>query len=291
MRLLSILRSIKQLPALKDADVDGIVFGIEGFSYRTPLYDLQQIQEIVDQAKSLGVSTYLQCNRMLDEEEIHPAFDLIRLIDALNVDGILFQDLAYVTMCEQADSNLIRIYAPEAMLTNSLEVRTMLENGVDQVMAAKELTLDEVLKIANENPGKVGVFGFGHLPMSVSRRPLVKNYLDKIKKDRSLANGFGLRLQEEKRAFLYPILEEGKETTIFQDRLFCVLPELTKLQANDAAFVLADDVFVEEEMLTSFVHSARDVMAQREDDFMERYAHRLTTGYFYKKTNLTKDGN
>ena len=66
---------------------------------------------------------------------------------------------------------------------------------------------------------------------------------------------------------------------------------MTQLQTTEVAFVMADDVFVDEEMLTSFVHSARDVMAQREDDFMERYAHRLTTGYFYKKTNLTKDGN
>lgn len=291
MRLLSILRSIEHMHSLKDAGVDGIVFGVEGFSYRTPLYDLRQIKEIVDRAKSFGVSTYLQCNRMLDEEEIHSALDLIRSVDALNVDGILFQDLAYVTLCEQADAKLIRIYAPEAMLTNSLEVRAMLENGVDQVMAAKELTLDEVTKIARENPDKVGVFGFGHLPMSVSRRPLVKNYLDEIKKDRSLADGFGLRLQEEKRAFLYPILEEGKETTIFQDRLFCVLPELAQLQTNDVAFVLADDLFVEEGVLTSFVHSARNVMAQREDDFMDRYAHIVTSGYFYKKTNLTKDGN
>ncbi|MHC1734077.1 MAG: peptidase U32 family protein [Erysipelotrichaceae bacterium] len=291
MRLLSILRSIEHMQALKDAGVDGIVFGIEGFSYRSPLYDLEQIKEVVDRAKSLGVSTYLHCNRMLDEEEIIPALTLIQTIDALGVDGILFQDLAYVNLCEQIDAKLIRIYAPEAILTSSPEVRTMLENGVDHVMVAKELTLDEVLKIAGENPKKVGVFGFGHLPMSVSRRPLVKNYLDEIKKDSSLADGFGLRLQEEKRAFLYPILEEDKETTIFQDRLFCVLPELTTLQANDVAFVLADDVFVEEGMLTAFIHSAHNRMAQREDDFMERYAHGLTSGYFYKKTNLTKEGN
>jgi collagenase-like PrtC family protease len=294
MRLISILRSHDQLSKLKSAGADGILLGIEGLSYRTPIYSFDETIDILNQAKAMGMAVYLQLNRLLDEDETLTARVFIDRIAQYGFDGIFFQDLAYVSFCEKTDLKLI--CAPEAIITNAKEVDALCANGIDHVMLAKELTLDEIIKIALENPNRTVLFGFGHLPMSVSRRPLVRNYLAEINKDYELSKGTKLTLQEAKRSVLFPILEDEKDSIVFADTVFCALEEIKRLDESGVALLIADDIFVEEEILEKFIASCVKVLAGQDPKYEMRGfidSHptiQFSDGYFHQKTNLTKEG-
>lgn len=294
MKLFSILRSPDQLAALHEAGADGILLGIEGLSYRMMNASFDSANTIRIEAKSLGLDVFLFLNRLLDEDEIDEVKTFLKKHDLSCFDGIYFQDLAYVDLLKDTDIPLI--YAPEAIITSSREVASLVSCGIDRVQIAKELTLEEVEQISQNNPSRVELFGFGHLPMSVSRRPLVRNYLEEIKADMHLSQGTGLRLKEAKRSVYFPVYEDKKETVIFADTVFCLLNELCELEKHHVYSVIADDLFVDETMLTEFVSSCRKVLAgvdpTVETERLKRLAKgfSLSSGYLYKKTNLTKEG-
>ncbi len=294
MKLLSILRSFDQLPALHSAGADGIIIGIQDLSYRIKTYSIDEVKDILQQASLLKMDVFLSLNRLLDEDEIQSAKVFVDGLPQNSFTGIYFQDLAYVDLCEGKGLQLI--YAPEAIITNSKEVEALCTCGIDRIMAAKELSLDEISTMSANNPEKIELFGFGHLPMAVSRRPLVRNYLEEIKLDPALSEGTRLRLKEEKRTVFYPILEDDKETTLFSDTVFSALSELKRLDKCGIYSIIADDVFMDEEMLTMFIASCKRILAgadaKREDEQLALLAPDFTfsNGYFEKKTNSTKEG-
>jgi putative protease len=294
MKLLSILRSPNQLGFLQKAGADGILLGIEGLSYRIANYSTETAAVIQREAKSLGLDVFLYLNRLLDEDEIEIAQAWIKESDLSGFSGIYFQDLAYVAFLKDYDIPLI--YAPEAIITNSKEVEVLVSCGIDRVMIAKELTLEEIVQIASNNLSKVELFGFGHLPMSVSRRPLVRNYLEEINADLDLSQGTSLRLKEEKRKVFYPVYEDEKETVVFADTVFCLLNELCRLSEQGVYAIIADDLFVDEALLAAFILSCRRVLDGADSRLEIETLRQLATGfvfsngYFDKKTNATKEG-
>lgn len=293
MKLISILRSSDQVVVLHRAGADGILLGINDLSYRIPTYSFDQANSILQQATLLNMEVFLALNRLLDEDEIQMAKAFIDALQPASFTGIYFQDLAYVRFCEGKDVQLI--YAPEAIITNSKEVEALCSCGIDRIMAAKELTLDEIEKMSTGNPQKVELFGFGHLPMALSRRPLVRNYLEEIGLDPSLSSGTQLRLKEEKRTVFYPILEDARETTLFSDTVFSVLSELKHLDMWGVYSIIADDVFVDASLLATFIASCKRILAgfkpQIEEERLGLSAPEITftRGYFDTKTNLTKE--
>lgn len=291
MRLVSSLRSIDTLHVLKHAGATGVLIGIEGLSYRSSNFSIEQIQSIIDEASRIGLEVYLQCNRMIEEEDLPFLNQSLTTISSLQVAGIYFQDLAYVTILKKLGSSIPRIYAPEAMITNTSEVGALLHCGIDRVVLAKELTLEEILHIAKAFPNKVELFGFGHRPMSFSRRPMVKNYLDEIGKDPMLAQGYDLRIQEAQRQGLYPILEEDKVTTIFDASVFCALRETLTLQKAGVHTLIAEDLFLPQESIVEYLRLTTEI--QNGLDPQEAYKQlnqvvEIDEGFFHQKTNATK---
>ncbi|TFG81859.1 MAG: hypothetical protein E4G74_03525, partial [Erysipelotrichales bacterium] len=176
------------------------------------------------------------------------------------------------------------------------EVAALCAQGIDRVMAAKELTLDEITTMAYAIPQKIDLFGFGHLPMSFSRRPLVRNYLEEIGLDSKFAEGMGLRIKEVKRNVYFPILEDDKATVIFADTVFCVLNELKALACNGVHAIIVDDLFVDPKLLPAYIRSCKNILngdnPRNELENLREIAPELdfASGYFYQKTNLTKEG-
>jgi len=291
MRLVSSLRSIDQLHLLKNAGATGVLIGIEGLSYRTSIFTLKQIRAIVEKASQIGLEVYLQCNRMIEEEELPFLKETLTSISSLSVSGIYFQDLAYMTILTKLGSSIPRIYAPEAMITNALEVGALLHCGIDRVVLAKELTLDEIIHIAKAFPDKVEFFGFGHRPMSFSRRPMIKNYLDEVGKDPTLAQGYDLRIQEAQRQGMYPILEEEKVTTIFDASVFCALRETLTLQKAGVHTLIAEDVFLPQESIVEYLKLTTEVQHGLDPNVaFDRLKQQVNVdeGFFHQKTNATK---
>lgn len=295
MRFITTLSDIKNLALFQEAD--GILVGEKKFSCRMPAYfSRSELIRISYECHNIQLKCYLNVNRFINEADLSQLREYLEWVTATDIDGLYFNDLAVKTIADQIDLNCELIYAPEATLTNTEDIRLFNSLGIDRGLLAKEITLEEVLTIANALPGKVELFGFGHLPMSLSKRPLVSNYLKYIHGDVSVSKNRTLTLKEEKRSYFYPVLEESEATSVFTDPIMNCFMEIPTLKRSGLNAIHLDGLFLRDELIAEVLGHYRSIETieqakQHFQTFITAHPeYSLDSGYFYKKTNLTKEG-
>lgn len=253
------------------------------FSYRHPLIQTEvAFLALIEAARPYG--WILEINGYLED---HHLSDLkVWLAKCLSYQplGVAFADFAVYELLNELTYEGERIYAPETILTNVEDVGFYL-SLVDRVVLAKELTLQEMVDIAHGYPQRVEILAMGYPMMSVSKRPLVQNYLDEIQNPAQVLNRLDLRIQEHKRLEWMHILEEKLATSIYAAELLMPKDEMDVLRSSPFAGLHYDDLFIEEEdfiRLMVYLNNKGEL-----GDLEERYS--FGSAYFYRKTNLTKE--
>ena len=144
MELLVTLSSIDNLSKMALCEVDGLVFG-GPFSLRFN-YSLNDIQKISDYCLEYGIKRYISIDAFVLEEDKVSLYDYFDFLKMLNPDGIYFTDLGVVSVADDSLKDKL-IYDPDTLITNSLDARFYLKQGIGVVLS-RELSLEEVLKIA-----------------------------------------------------------------------------------------------------------------------------------------------
>ncbi len=295
MRFITTLTNKTNISLLKEAD--GILVGEKKFSCRMPAYFTRtELVKINHQCHINGIKCYLNLNRFINEADLFQLREYLEWIATVNFDGIYFNDLAVKTIADASKLKCELIYAPEATLTNSQDIRLFTTLGIDRGLLAKELTLEEILAIAKALPGKVELFGFGHLAMSYSKRPLVSNYLKHIQGDVSVSKKRTLTLKEEKRPYFYPVLEESEASSVFTAAIMNCFLEIPALKKSGLAAIHLDGLFLSDEIIVEVLAHYRSIETIEQAQYHYQSflsAHTdlsLDNGYFDKKTNLTKEG-
>ena len=240
MNLLCTLSSKDRLDAIFPY-VDGGICG-SYFSDRH-YYSLSDMQAIAKRCKALSLDFYVLMDTMVKEEDISLLYEYLHFLKDLDVDGIYFADLAVLEAARELG----------------------IEKKIKSVVLAKEITLDEMMKIADNTKHRVDAHLFGYQKMSSSKRHFLTNYFNHIASHRDLKDNMNLRIIEETRNYSMPILENEYGTKIYSDYILCMYAE---------SLLLADKInngIIDEEELKSRYH---DVTFDK--------------GYLYQKTNITK---
>lgn len=256
------------------------------FSYHHP--HTQSSQAYLNLVQACAPSPwYMEINGYLEDHQLDALKTWIVECLTHHPKGIYFSDFAVYELLNELNYSGEKIYAPETILTNEMDVDFYL-NHVDRVVLAKELTLEEIIDISNQFPHRIEVMACGHPLMSVSKRPLVQNYLDEIKDTSHILNDTHLRMKEQKRPEWMPILEEKLATSIYAAELLWANEEYQRLADAQVYGVHCDNLFIEDEDYKDLVNSISKALTPEE---LKKLQARLPLGkaYFYRKTNLTKE--
>jgi hypothetical protein len=145
-------------------------------------------------------------------------------------------------------------------------------------MLSSEITLDEVKEIEDKANAKLMLPIFGYLPMFVSRRHLVKNYLETFNlEDNSKINYI------EKEGKVYAIIDDEHGTRAYSHKCLNGIVESLKLNIDYAvlnSFNISDKVFREVVFMYSVVNETNAL------EFKEKINEMLDTdlGFLYKET-------
>lgn len=173
----------------------------------------------------------------------------------------------------------------------------MLNMGVGRVVLAAEITLEEILQIAEKVEGsRLELQIHGRQVMAYSRRPLVSNYLQMIHKTvEDLPHQRGLYLIEATRSGKMPVLEEAAGQ-LFIWKVRCV-PSLRSGSWQPAASAIlpldslfsCDQQLIEARQAYAAVLEGADPM-EMQAQLTERWPQmNYGSGYYAMKTNLTKE--
>ena len=292
------LQQTASLPALKKSGITTIRIGAEGYSVRTArLFSREEAAVIAAACQNLGLRWEIVFNRLWMEEELPEMEAKLKQIQSWNPDGIVYMDPAVFMLAKVLGIQDRLIYAPDTLTTNSQDIQLMLDMGVGRVVLAAEITLEEILQIAEKVEGsRLELQIHGQQVMAYSRRPLVSNYLQMIHKTvEDLPHQRGLYLIEATRSGKMPILEEAAGAAVYMESTLCSFAQIRQLAASGIGNFALDSLFscdqqlIEARQAYAAVLKGADPM-EMQAQLTERWPQmNYGSGYYAMKTNLTKE--
>lgn len=145
---------------------DAVYIGAPKFGARAAAGNsLEDIATLVKYAHLYNVRIYVTLNIILRDEELKETEELIRELYKIGVDALIVQDMSVLRM------NLPPIALHASTQTDNRtpeKVKFMAEAGFEQVVLARELSLDEIKKIHSVSDVALEVFVHGALCVSYS---------------------------------------------------------------------------------------------------------------------------
>lgn len=169
MQKIELLAPAKNLScgiAAVDHGADAVYIGASQFSARAAAGNsLEDIETLVRYAHRFRVKVFVAINTILTDDQLPEAEKLIKQLYLIGVDAIIIQDMGIL----QLDLPPVAIHASTQTDNRNLEkVRFLEAVGFSRVVLARELSLQQIKRIASATSVELEVFVHGSLCVSYS---------------------------------------------------------------------------------------------------------------------------
>ncbi|HEX9022303.1 MAG TPA: U32 family peptidase [Geobacteraceae bacterium] len=227
--LLAPAGSLETFFAAMEKGADAVYAGLKEFSARAKAknFTLQQMERMTAYAHSLGRRLFVTVNTLIKENELLHLVETLSALEAMQVDGIIVQDLAVARLARRHFPGINLHASTQMTIHNSPGVQQLAELGFRRVVVARELHIDEIRAIASASPIGIECFIHGALCFSFSGQCYFSSFLGGFSGNR------GRCAQPCRRQYRY----RGKEGYYFSTNDFSSIDMLPQLvDAGVAAF-------------------------------------------------------
>ncbi len=228
-----------EIDKILQLDIGGIILSYDGLSVGSNFYvNMDDIREIRKKTDKLLV---ISLNKMIHNSDLDMLRDVLRQLDEIKVDMVLFYDVSVIQICKKMNLGLSLIIDQEHLNTSINSNEFYFKQGVYGSFISSDITKDELLDI-RKNSDKIIMFtGYGYLPIFYSRRYLISNYFEYInmKKD---GDYYYIRNNDD----YYPIVESCYGTIIYTKEPVNLINEMDVLRDIDYIVIdgfLVDDIY------------------------------------------------
>jgi len=224
---------------------DAVYLGGEGFGLRARAknFTLQQLAEGIKFAHDRGKKVYLTLNIIPHNEDLEGLPEYLVKLKELKLDAVIVSDPGILSLVKSVIPEIEIHLSTQANTTNYASVNFWYKQGVNRIILARELTLEEIKEIVKKSPPdiKMETFIHGAMCISYSGRCLLSNYLisrDANRGDCAHSCRWKYYLMEEIRPGKFlPVYEDEKGTYIFNSKDLCMIEHLPLLiDAGISAF-------------------------------------------------------
>jgi len=170
MELLAPAGSFPAFEAALEAGADAIYVGVPGFNARALSRDFTfaEIDSMIRQAHGQGVKLYIAMNSLVKESELPAALDALSCFEQLRPDALILQDLGLLYIARTWFPDLSLHASTLLSIHNSTAAAELTNLGVERVVLARELTIDEMAEIRQKTDAEIEVFVHGAMCFSYS---------------------------------------------------------------------------------------------------------------------------
>ena len=178
--------------------------------------------------------------------------NVLEKLSELKVDLIMFSDFAIPQIIYEKKLNLPLHYNPETLVTSYGQFDFYLENNINKVNLASELTLSEIKRICeNKNQMYVSIKGFGLGFVMHSRWKMISTFLDYAKANKAKFNSTDyLLIKEDERVVPNIIFEDEMGTHMLTGYYICCLKQINEIKNMNIDALIIDSLFVHDDDLT-----------------------------------------
>ncbi len=159
---------------------DAVYFGLDaGFNARARATNisLEVLDELVAWLHRRQVKAYVTLNTLVFTDELPGVEQIVRRVAAAGVDAVLVQDLGLVQLIRRVCPELAIHASTQMTLTSAESIRHVESLGVERVVVARELSIDEIAAIHSQTAMPLEVFAHGALCVAYSGQCLTSESL------------------------------------------------------------------------------------------------------------------
>ena len=180
MELLSPAGNLELALAAFDGGADAVYCGVAGAfnaRMRAENFTFDSLGKLIRYANTHSKRVYLTLNTLIKEDELGSMFEVLCELDKLRPHAVIVQDAGVIHTVKKYFPELKLHGSTQMGIHNSAGVRCMEKLGLDRVILERQITMDELQKIAKDSNIELEVFIHGSLCCSLSGRCLLSGFL------------------------------------------------------------------------------------------------------------------
>lgn len=179
VELLAPAGSLQCFYAAMNAGADAVYLGGERFGARAYAdnFNKEQLLEAIDYAHLFQKKVYLTCNTLLKEEELFQALEYVRPFYEAGLDGVIIQDFGALRLFKRHFPGLELHASTQMTITGKEGAYLLKEYGVQRIVPARELSLEELKEIKDNVDVELEVFIHGAMCYAYSGQCLFSSML------------------------------------------------------------------------------------------------------------------
>ena len=252
---------------------DGVILSIDKFSvnsrYTLSINEIKEIIKIIPDKE-----VFISINKNIENNELDELESILLGLNDLNIKGVLYSDVALVTYKDKLNYDLV--WAQEHLVTNYETINYWHDLGVNYAYLSSDLNINEISIITKNTDVKLMTNIFGYQSMFVSKRHIVKNYLNNFNiKDNSKIHYM------KKEGKTYPIIDSNY-TYVFANNIFNGIKEYYNM---DVEYYVVNGFLIDNEKLAKVLTIIGNITKENVEDshvqVMDIFTN-IDTGFLYK---------
>lgn len=282
---------------------DAVYLAGERFGLRASAgnFTMEELKQALEYTHERGKKGYVTVNTIPHNQDLTGLDSYIRYLSEAGADAVIVSDPGVFSLVREISPEMPVHISTQANITNYLSARFWYRQGASRIIAARELSLQELEFIHRELPSlEIEAFVHGAMCISYSGRCLMSNFMcgrDANRGDCAHPCRWKYHLMEESRPGEYfPVIEDDTGTFIFNSRDLCMIghiPELVKSGVVSfkiegrmkSAFYVATIIRAYRMAIDAWLADPENYsFPQRWMDEVSKVSHRgFTTGFFLNK--------
>lgn len=137
----------------------------------------EEILRALDYAHFYNRKVYMTLNIVMKQDELDTVYDYIRPFYEAGLDGVIVQDIGLISYLRKNFPNLPIHASTQMTITDADAVRLLQDIGINRVVLARELSLDEISSINKQCDAELECFIHGALCYSYSGKCLMSSFI------------------------------------------------------------------------------------------------------------------
>lgn len=258
--------------------VDSIAVGLRDLSVNFLELDLEQIEHILIDIHNQNKKLFVSLNKNMHNNDLENVRKTLIKFEELRIDGIFYCDVGVLNIHRELKLQIPLVWSAEHLATNYNTINYWSKFNLSYVFLSNEITKEEVTVIKEHSKIPLIVQAFGYVPMYVSKRHAIKNYLEhfKLKTD---SKDFYIYKEEKK----YPILERKDNTEIYS---YFILNAIEEYGTMDVAYILLNGFKINIQLFLQVIDLFNNVNEKNKDEFknkIDQLFDNTDLGFIYKE--------
>ena len=168
--ILAPLGGISDLTAALNTGADAVYLGLSDFSARKNAenFSVEELQTVCTECHRRGVKVYAAMNTLIYDDEAEKYAEYVRAAAGAGVDGLIIQDVGAADIARRVCPEMPRHASTQMTLNSPAGVRAAQELGFTRAVIGRELSFEQIKRIAESASIELEVFVHGALCVCIS---------------------------------------------------------------------------------------------------------------------------